>query len=107
LGGGMVAGYAAKQLVENGLKPGELGIDSARLRDRLKSAKKGFYRNGSGFAKPKVENSGVSFECRHALFTHFHDPCLQVNACKSLIACACKALISTPHHPRFPLRRGV
>jgi 3-phenylpropionate/trans-cinnamate dioxygenase ferredoxin reductase subunit len=29
LGGGMVAGYAAKQLVENGLKPGELGIVSA------------------------------------------------------------------------------
>ena len=24
LGGGMVAGYAAKQLVESGLKPGEL-----------------------------------------------------------------------------------
>jgi hypothetical protein len=29
LGGGMVAGYAAKQLIENGLKPGELGIISA------------------------------------------------------------------------------
>jgi NADPH-dependent 2,4-dienoyl-CoA reductase/sulfur reductase-like enzyme len=29
LGGGMVAGYAAKQLVENGLKGGELGIISA------------------------------------------------------------------------------
>jgi hypothetical protein len=29
LGGGMVAGYAAKQLVENGLKAGELGIVSA------------------------------------------------------------------------------
>ena len=29
LGGGMVAGYAAKQLVENGLKPGELTILSA------------------------------------------------------------------------------
>ena len=29
LGGGMVAGYAAKQFVENGLKPGELGIVSA------------------------------------------------------------------------------
>ena len=29
LGGGMVAGYAAKQLVENGLKPGELHIVSA------------------------------------------------------------------------------
>jgi hypothetical protein len=29
LGGGMVAGYAAKQLVENGLKPGELRIVSA------------------------------------------------------------------------------
>jgi NADPH-dependent 2,4-dienoyl-CoA reductase/sulfur reductase-like enzyme len=29
LGGGMVAGYAAKQLVENGLKPGELTIVSA------------------------------------------------------------------------------
>jgi NADPH-dependent 2,4-dienoyl-CoA reductase/sulfur reductase-like enzyme len=29
LGGGMVAGYAAKQLVESGLKPGELGIVSA------------------------------------------------------------------------------
>jgi NADPH-dependent 2,4-dienoyl-CoA reductase/sulfur reductase-like enzyme len=29
LGGGMVAGYAAKQLVETGLKPGELGIVSA------------------------------------------------------------------------------
>jgi hypothetical protein len=28
-GGGMVAGYAAKQLVENGLKAGELGIVSA------------------------------------------------------------------------------
>ena len=29
LGGGMVAGYAAKQLVENGLKSGELTILSA------------------------------------------------------------------------------
>src|SRR4029077_11831389 len=29
LGGGMVAGYAAKQLVEFGLKPGELTIVSA------------------------------------------------------------------------------
>jgi NADPH-dependent 2,4-dienoyl-CoA reductase/sulfur reductase-like enzyme len=29
LGGGMVAGYAAKQLVESGLKPGELNILSA------------------------------------------------------------------------------
>ena len=29
LGGGMVAGYAAKQLVEGGLKPGELTILSA------------------------------------------------------------------------------
>src|SRR5438309_7341651 len=29
LGGGMVAGYAAKQLVEFGLKPGELTIISA------------------------------------------------------------------------------
>ena len=29
LGGGMVAGYAAKQLVESGLKPGELAILSA------------------------------------------------------------------------------
>lgn len=29
LGGGMVAGYAAKQLVESGLGPGELGIVSA------------------------------------------------------------------------------
>ncbi len=29
LGGGMVAGYAAKQLVEDGLKPGELAIVSA------------------------------------------------------------------------------
>jgi len=29
LGGGMVAGYAAKELVEHGLKPGELGIVSA------------------------------------------------------------------------------
>src|SRR5438046_227691 len=29
LGGGMVAGYAAKQLVESGLKPGELAIVSA------------------------------------------------------------------------------
>lgn len=29
LGGGMVAGYAAKQLVEGGLKPGELGLVSA------------------------------------------------------------------------------
>jgi NADPH-dependent 2,4-dienoyl-CoA reductase/sulfur reductase-like enzyme len=29
LGGGMVAGYAAKQFVENGLKPGELTIVSA------------------------------------------------------------------------------
>ena len=29
LGGGMVAGYAAKQLVESGLKPGELTIVSA------------------------------------------------------------------------------
>ena len=29
LGGGMVAGYAAKQLVESGLKPGELHILSA------------------------------------------------------------------------------
>src|ERR1700746_3333412 len=29
LGGGMVAGYAAKQLVELGLKPGELAILSA------------------------------------------------------------------------------
>jgi NADPH-dependent 2,4-dienoyl-CoA reductase/sulfur reductase-like enzyme len=29
LGGGMVAGYAAKELVENGLKSGELGIISA------------------------------------------------------------------------------
>lgn len=29
LGGGMVAGYAAKQLVEDGLKPGELHILSA------------------------------------------------------------------------------
>jgi NADPH-dependent 2,4-dienoyl-CoA reductase/sulfur reductase-like enzyme len=29
LGGGMVAGYAAKELVERGLKPGELSIISA------------------------------------------------------------------------------
>jgi NADPH-dependent 2,4-dienoyl-CoA reductase/sulfur reductase-like enzyme len=29
LGGGMVAGYAAKELAESGLKPGELGIVSA------------------------------------------------------------------------------
>jgi 3-phenylpropionate/trans-cinnamate dioxygenase ferredoxin reductase subunit len=29
LGGGMVAGYAAKQLVESGLRPGELHIVSA------------------------------------------------------------------------------
>ena len=29
LGGGMVAGYAAKQLVELGLQPGELPIVSA------------------------------------------------------------------------------
>src|SRR5437764_3937263 len=29
LGGGMVAGYAAKQMVERGLKPGELSIFSA------------------------------------------------------------------------------
>ena len=29
LGGGMVAGYAAKQLVELGLKPGQLAIVSA------------------------------------------------------------------------------
>jgi len=29
LGGGMVAGYAAKQLVESGLTPGELAILSA------------------------------------------------------------------------------
>ena len=29
LGGGMVAGYAAKQLVESGLKAGELAILSA------------------------------------------------------------------------------
>jgi NADPH-dependent 2,4-dienoyl-CoA reductase/sulfur reductase-like enzyme len=29
LGGGMVAGYAAKQFVELGLKPGELAIISA------------------------------------------------------------------------------
>jgi NADPH-dependent 2,4-dienoyl-CoA reductase/sulfur reductase-like enzyme len=29
LGGGMIAGYVAKQLVEDGLKPGELGIVSA------------------------------------------------------------------------------
>src|ERR1700674_2655685 len=29
LGGGMVAGYAAKQFVESGLKPGELAILSA------------------------------------------------------------------------------
>ena len=29
LGGGMVAGYAAKQLVELGLQPGELAIVSA------------------------------------------------------------------------------
>lgn len=29
LGGGMVAGYAAKQLVESGLKPDELTIVSA------------------------------------------------------------------------------
>ncbi len=29
LGGGMVAGYAAKELVEHGLKPGDLGIVSA------------------------------------------------------------------------------
>jgi 3-phenylpropionate/trans-cinnamate dioxygenase ferredoxin reductase component len=29
LGGGMVAGYAAKELVERGLKPGELTIVSA------------------------------------------------------------------------------
>ena len=29
LGGGMVAGYAAKQLAEFGLKPGELTIVSA------------------------------------------------------------------------------
>src|SRR5580692_2685424 len=29
LGGGMVAGYATKQLVESGLKPGELAILSA------------------------------------------------------------------------------
>jgi hypothetical protein len=29
LGGGMVAGYAAKQLVELGLRPGELTILSA------------------------------------------------------------------------------
>src|SRR5581483_128 len=29
LGGGMVAGYAAKELMENGLKPGELTIISA------------------------------------------------------------------------------
>ncbi|MGA8593194.1 MAG: FAD-dependent oxidoreductase [Bryobacteraceae bacterium] len=29
LGGGMVAGYAAKEFVESGLKPGELGIISA------------------------------------------------------------------------------
>src|SRR5437868_5522198 len=29
LGGGMVAGYAAKELVDRGLKPGELGIVSS------------------------------------------------------------------------------
>src|SRR3954447_26016840 len=29
IGGGMVAGYAAKELVERGLKPGELSIFSA------------------------------------------------------------------------------
>ena len=29
LGGGMVAGYAAKQLVDSGLKPGELTILSS------------------------------------------------------------------------------
>ena len=29
LGGGMVAGYAAKEMVERGLKPGELSIVSA------------------------------------------------------------------------------
>ena len=29
LGGGMVAGYAAKEMVDRGLKPGELAIVSA------------------------------------------------------------------------------
>ena len=29
LGGGMVAGYAAKELVDHGLKPGELAIVSS------------------------------------------------------------------------------
>ena len=32
LGGGMVAGYAAKQLVEMGLKPGELTIPGSSWR---------------------------------------------------------------------------
>jgi hypothetical protein len=33
LGCGMVAGYAAKQLVENGIKPGELGGGRNASRD--------------------------------------------------------------------------
>lgn len=31
----MVAGYAAKQLVEDGLEPGEMGIVSADFRSRF------------------------------------------------------------------------
>ena len=74
LGGGMVAGYAAKEFVEAGLKPGELGIvsaDSALPYERPPLSK--------GFLSAKENEESVlinpeGFYREHAIGVHLNVP---------------------------------
>jgi NADPH-dependent 2,4-dienoyl-CoA reductase/sulfur reductase-like enzyme len=72
LGGGMVAGYAAKQLVENGLTPGELGIVSAdnALPYERPPLSKGFLAGKEDEQSVLINNE--SFYREHAIGIHLN-----------------------------------
>jgi hypothetical protein len=72
LGGGMVAGYAAKEFVEKGLKPGELGIISAdnALPYERPPLSKGFLAGKED--EQSVLINGESFYREHAIGIHLN-----------------------------------
>lgn len=80
LGGGMVAGYAAKELADHGLRPGELGILSAddALPYERPPLSKGFLR-GSDTEQSVLINS-AAFYVQHGIEVQLGSPAAGLNA---------------------------
>jgi hypothetical protein len=81
LGGGMVAGYAAQELVERGLKPGDLTIFPPTLRPHtnapsIKRLLTGKRKRRTQFKSVRVQNGSIT-SCRQR-FSWPPDPAAQV-----------------------------